>query len=76
MLICPYCRQDYIWKVHLNSLDMDALMCLECGTVWNLQEAVVDGNGLNFDDFMAKQGQKNDWKTVIKLEQVISSGQA
>lgn len=73
MLVCPYCGQDDIWKVHFESIGVDALMCVECDTVWDVQEAVMDGSGLNLDSYMAKRGKKADWKTITKLEKATSS---
>jgi hypothetical protein len=34
MLICPYCEQDDVWEVRLNDLERNAVICLECETVW------------------------------------------
>jgi hypothetical protein len=71
-LICPYCEREDVWRVRLRDLDQDAVMCLECDTVWLASEDVVDGKGLNFEDFMAARGRKPDWSCVVRLQKSVS----
>ncbi len=67
MLICPYCEQDYVWKVRFIDLDLEASMCLECDTVWFGPNVVEYGKGSNFEDFMAERGKKADWTKIVQL---------
>jgi hypothetical protein len=71
-LICPYCEQDDIWEVRLKDLDQDAVMCLECDTVWRAADDVAYGKGLNFEDFMAARGREPDWGGVLRLRKVVA----
>ena len=74
MLICPYCKQDAVWEVRLKGLEQDAVMCLECDTVWLAPNDVEYGKGLNFEDFMAGLGQKADWGGIFKSQKMVDRG--
>ena len=70
MFICPYCQQDDLWEVHLNSLGRDAILCYECETVWGVPGDVVYGKGQNFENFMKEHDQKADWGLIVKIQKL------
>jgi len=68
VIICPYCEQDGVWQVRIDSLGEGAYcMCFECDTLWQPGEVVEYGTGLNFESFMEVRGQKADWTTIKKV---------
>jgi len=64
MKVCPYCEQDDLWHVAITNVDDNAVMCRECDTVWKHEEKVVYGNGKNFDNLMAENGEEPDWQKI------------
>ena len=71
MKICPYCDQDAVWQVGLNTCpECTFSMCFECDSVWAQGEAVSDETGTNFEDFMSSMGRVADWSIVEKITMV------
>jgi hypothetical protein len=73
MFVCPYCQQDDLWVVHLNTLGRDAILCYECETVWLLPCNVEYGKGHNFENFMKEHNQKADWSLIVKIQKFIGN---
>ena len=72
-VICPYCEQDYVWKVRIRDVSQNVVMCLECDTVWDSAADVGLGKGLIFERFMAERGRTADWDDVARIEQLTSN---
>jgi hypothetical protein len=70
MLVCPYCEQDDVWEIELAGSDRRAIMCLECDTVWDTPNDVVDGKGVNFESFMVNEGREVDWSLIKKVRKL------
>ncbi len=70
MVICPYCEQDDVWEVSIDQVWNKAFMCLECDTVWNESEPIMDGYGLVFRDVMSARGLSANWKAVRKIRKL------
>jgi hypothetical protein len=70
MVICPYCRQDYVWEIGIHGLTGPLYMCLECDTVWEAPGDVSDSTGQNFEEFMVQRGRDADWKAISKIRRV------
>ena len=71
MVICPYCEQDDLWVVRLNTLGRNAVLCYECETTWLVPSDVEFGKGQNFEKFMDEHSQKADWDQVVKIQKLI-----
>jgi hypothetical protein len=70
MVVCPYCRQDYVSEISTRDLLGPLFMCLECDTVWLASADICDQKGQNFEDFMTQRGRVADWKAITKVKQV------
>lgn len=74
MKICPFCQQDAVWLVRLKlSPEKRFLMCFECDSVWEENQAVSDQAGTTFDKFMRALGRTPDWADIEKLNVLKSS---
>lgn len=52
MIICPYCLQDDIWKIKIKGTDELLKACLECDTVWKIDEEISYGTGTGIEKLM------------------------
>ena len=67
-MICPYCEQDFIWRVRLSSVPhIRFALCPECDSVWQDNEVISDQGGTNFEQYMSDIRRPLDWKDVEKL---------
>ena len=71
MKIRPYCGQDYVWNVRLETAPEFAFrMCFECDSVWREGEDVSDQQGANFEQYMTDLSLSADWKRLEKVSPV------
>ena len=59
MLLCPYCRQDYILAAKIKKTGQIIKICPECDTVWT--DEVSEKDGCGFGKYMAQYGQTDRW---------------
>lgn len=63
---CPRCGQDWLDRVRLVALEIDAIMCPECEALWLRVENIAppvegsyDHTWFDYSTFMEGHGRKN-----------------
>lgn len=64
LILCPYCEQSDMWRVSIEGVGNDLVMCGECDTVWKREESIAYGFGKCYEEFMAACGLEADWKRI------------
>jgi len=70
-LICPYCEQDWVWKVrHSNGAPLPfSYICFECDTTWENSPEDFNKTGLRIELRYPKDDLPKDiWNKLTKVE--------
>ena len=69
MKICPFCEQDFVWRVRLKSNQrIHFSMCFECDSVWGDGQTISDQAGTTFDKHMRAFGIEPDWEDIERID--------
>ena len=75
MGLCPFCEQDFVWRVRLKSDPLIHFsMCFECDSVWLEDQAISDQGGTTFDKHMYSFGRVPDWEDIERIDKLGSQG--
>jgi len=68
-VICPYCKQDRVWRVALTSSSTNRYphaFCYECDTFWENGDVIDDQTGKTFKFYLEERGQKLNYGLIVK----------
>jgi hypothetical protein len=58
-IACPRCNQDWLLRVSLVHLSLDAVLCPECDALWQQKEDVGPTTFEDYGTFMIRRGRQH-----------------